>query len=154
RLVPAVGERVADAVVLREGVIPTQVDAVELAAEEDVEQAVLLLPQQVVGAEAEEREAILRREVVGEARLVVAVVELGVLGDEGDDGGGVRVAAAELDGSLAVREAALDERAGVEDADVSFAVPVEARGRGLAGDDAARVATEARGVTARVEVDV
>ena len=65
----------------------------------------------------------------------------------------VRVAPPEQEGAAPVVERRLDERAGVEGAQVVLAVQLLGRRDRLAGDDAAREAPEARGVPARVEVD-
>lgn len=153
RLIVAEGDRVAERAGLGEGVIPAQVEAVELRPEQHVELAELLLGQQIVRAERERGQAVARADVVGDARLVVAVVEHGALGDPREHRGGVRVARAEEHGAPALREPGLDHRAGVEQAEVALAVRDGARRGRLARHDAAREPTEARRVPARIEVD-
>ncbi len=136
----------------KEAVIEAKIEAVELGSKHDVLDLVLLLGEQIVRAESEEADLVPRRQVPGDPRLVVAIVEGQRRRDEGEQRAGVRVAPAHERGSTPVGKAALDQGAGVEDAEVALAVEIVARRGGLGGHDGSGVAAILRRVAARMEI--
>jgi hypothetical protein len=112
-----------------------------------------LVPEKIVAAEREEPDGVLGTEPPRRARLVVPVLEDGIRSGERDERGGIRVSPGDEHRALPVGERSLDERAGVEEAHVAFAVDLVGGPPRLAGEDAAREPPVACRIAARVEVD-
>src|SRR5262249_13597207 len=125
-----------------ERAIPTEVRAMELRCEEHARDLAplvrvaargdrhtdlrgiddLALRSEIVRAETEERERVSIVEGVGDARLVIAIVERGVRLEQREERGGVRVATGGERSAASVRERRFDETSGVDDAKEPFAV--------------------------------
>ena len=121
-LIPAERDSRAKRRVLGKAVIVTQVRAVEFRSVEHAEHVVLALTEHVVRAKAEQGQPIVRSDVVGDPRFVVAVVELYFVHEQRQHRAGVRIAKRGQCRAAVAVETGLHERTEIDQADVVFAV--------------------------------